>query len=438
MSNWHPVNLLIVTWFLLIVMMAMVTIVETTFFGWQKTFGGEVHDGYIELARNISQGNGYLFTPGGPPVFHRPPLYAHLLVPAAATGSEFIERIYVVVLNAFFLAGAAMLVFVAGRRLFGPRHGLIAYALLICNPWLLHTVRNPMAAIVQMALYLTFLCLCAKVVLAERSAPTNKVLLWSLLLALCSWMTLMSHGVMMLLVPMFLSISAFYALYRREIRAFLTIVIATAIVILATIPWTIRNYEVTGHPIIIAGNSGLSYFAGNAHWGIGMPYSDDVTPKQALLNHLGIDDSVDNAMHFYGFTSIDYELRANAAYKRHIKEHPDQFSKKLLLNGIEYYFPAAYYWIGPTNKQPSFSDLAQTVYFLLFLSLALRGMVRMLNMRKCRVYARIMVGCWGIYAASYLPFLTFVGFSLYNFGTLPFIALFAAAAFIDNEKDAES
>ena len=48
--------------------------------GVSKHFG-RANDGYIQLARSLGTGDGYVFEKDGPPVFHRPPLYPALLVP---------------------------------------------------------------------------------------------------------------------------------------------------------------------------------------------------------------------------------------------------------------------------------------------------------------------------------------------------------------------
>ena len=44
-------------------------------------FGGFAHDGYVELARSLARGDGFVFEPGGAAVSHRPPLYPLMLAP---------------------------------------------------------------------------------------------------------------------------------------------------------------------------------------------------------------------------------------------------------------------------------------------------------------------------------------------------------------------
>ena len=50
-------------------------------FGLNVEFTGPRHDGYVEIATMLVQGEGFRFEPGGPPVMHRPPLYPVLLMP---------------------------------------------------------------------------------------------------------------------------------------------------------------------------------------------------------------------------------------------------------------------------------------------------------------------------------------------------------------------
>src|SRR5687767_9005527 len=49
--------------------------------GIDDALGGRPHDGYVEIARNLASGHGFVFEPNGAPVFHRPPLYPGLLAP---------------------------------------------------------------------------------------------------------------------------------------------------------------------------------------------------------------------------------------------------------------------------------------------------------------------------------------------------------------------
>ena len=83
--------------------------------GIHHPLGGDAYDGYLQLAENIVHSYGYVFEPNGPKVFHRPPLYPILLVPAALM-SETAARFYVAALNSALLA-------LAGVILNSPRPG---------------------------------------------------------------------------------------------------------------------------------------------------------------------------------------------------------------------------------------------------------------------------------------------------------------------------
>ena len=74
---------------------------------------GVAHDGYLQLAQNLAKGNGYVFEPNGPPVFHRPPLYPFLLVPIAYS-PDYLQRPILVVFQSL-LAGCINNAYISNR-----------------------------------------------------------------------------------------------------------------------------------------------------------------------------------------------------------------------------------------------------------------------------------------------------------------------------------
>src|SRR5690606_17960665 len=103
-------------------------------------------------------GNGYVFSPGGHKVFHRPPLYPLLIIPGTWLPLEGC-RLYVAVLNSSLLAIAVRLLFYLGKLLFGHRTAAVAALLFALNPFLLISAKNAVPAVLQTLTYLLVLYL---------------------------------------------------------------------------------------------------------------------------------------------------------------------------------------------------------------------------------------------------------------------------------------
>ena len=88
----------------------------------ERPFGGEPYDGYIELAQNLVAGNGYVSEPGGPKVFHRPPLYPVMLIPGVLLPQS-LWRSYVALLNSALVGIASAVVLWWGRNFSEPGLG---------------------------------------------------------------------------------------------------------------------------------------------------------------------------------------------------------------------------------------------------------------------------------------------------------------------------
>jgi 4-amino-4-deoxy-L-arabinose transferase-like glycosyltransferase len=385
--------------------------------------GGEGHDGYLELAQNLVAGNGYVFQKGGHKVFHRPPLYPVLLMPGAALSKTF-ARAYIIILNSTLLAGTVTIVFSFGVRFFSRRIGTCAAALLLLNPFMLYGVKNPMSAICQMFFFSAVLFLTWRLLSTKKPPSFQFLILYTAVLAAAA----LGHATVLLLDCLILCVVAF----RWRVAA---VVCSLGLLILVA-PWTWRNYRVTGMFIPVAGNAGLAYFAGNAHWGITLPpQAAQEAREDAEFRHAGLPlEKRREWMKYYGFTDPKVDALANERAKAHARNHPGEFAKKFFLNALEYYFPVTFAFFapegGPVHELPfpsritavSKEALALSVYHLALICCAIVGFARA---RKMFV-AKFLLAMWIVYALPYFPFLTFVGHALYTYGTLPIIALLAA------------
>jgi hypothetical protein len=398
--------------------------------------GGEGHDGYLELAQNLVAGNGYVFAPNEHKVFHRPPLYPLLLTPGALLSGPLV-RVYIILLNSALFAGTVALLFSFASEFFSKRAATLAAALLLGNPFLLYGVKNPVSAICQMFLFFSVVTLTWRVFYSPRTRTLPKLLLYTLSL----YASIMSHGTMLPIAALILGSLFLRALRKRPgptLGQVCTIAVSLCLLI---VPWTYRNYKVTGLFLPVAGNTGLAYFAGNAHWGITLPPRRPGEERaDSEFRHAGLPlERRRELMKYYGLTDPAFEKIINKRAHEHLREHPIDFAKKILLNAVEYYFPIVFHIAPPQGSQLDDLTLLERIkaapgetlplslYHLFLIGGAVFGFHTLRRNPAQRPLAHYLAALWILYAALYFPFLVFVGHSLYTYGTLPILSLFAAA-----------
>ena len=122
--------------------------------GLSKNFGMG-NDGYIQLARSLAAGNGYVLEKGDTPVFHRPPLYPLFLVPVALF-PENLQRYVIVIPQSILVGFIGMMIFKIARLLYNQNIAIMALLLFLINPWVYWNAKNPMTPVLQTFLYLMF------------------------------------------------------------------------------------------------------------------------------------------------------------------------------------------------------------------------------------------------------------------------------------------
>jgi len=383
--------------------------------GLSRDFGAG-NDGYIQIARNLVAGNGYVFEKDGPPVFHRPPIYPLFLVPIAMFPTD-LQR-YVIVFPQSLLVGfIGMLIFKIAHRLFNTEIAKLALLCFLINPWVYWNAKNPMTALLQTFLYLLFVYLtvmelCSQ---ADRGQLRSSVFIGTAGAALA-----LSHGAMLPVV--FLFIFVIFAVAVKRKTRILTAVSAGVITICLITPWTYRNWTTFHRFIPIAGGGGLAYFNGNVHWNFieDVPQQKNETYIDASLRVLGIDGTEQTITHWKGFTDIKNEEIANAKMAEDIKTRPALFIKKTILNAIEYYFPSLTYPFLAV-KAKSAEQAALTIFHLVLWSFGFIGIYK--DFKK-GILLLALIFC---YAVWYFPFATYIGHSLYTLGTIPFLCILSAA-----------
>ena len=400
--------------FLCLFFCSLILFVVSPITGLSKDFGAG-NDGYIQLARSLVAGNGYVFEKGGPPVFHRPPLYPLFLMPVALFPGN-LQRYVIVIPQSILVGFIGMMIFRIARQLYNQNVAKIALLLFLINPWVYWNAKNPMTPLLQTLLYLIFTYFVATELFGKKRF---KPLLHGFVIGAAGAGLSLTHAAMLPMVLLFILILFILAVVKDR-EKITTSVIAGLVVICLIVPWTYRNWLTFGRFIPISGGGGLAYFNGNVHWDFieQQPQKPDETYIDASLRVLGIEGTEKSIIQWKGFESIDLEGIADRKMTEHIKNHPALFAKKVILNAIEYYFPAfTKHFLAV--KVITAEQSALTFFHLILWILAIFGIF--CSWRK----GLLLLTAIFFYAIWYFPFATFIVHSLYTLGTIPFLSIMA-------------
>lgn len=215
------------------------------------SWGDEVT--YDLLAQNLLAGHGYCFVPGHPSLL-RAPLYPLFLAGVYALfGHQ-----YAVVLGVQALIGglSTLMVVMLGRCLFDEvSPPVVAGCLFACHPLLVFATGLLYSETLYLFLLLLFTYSCLKMVKGPRRKR------WAVAAGV-----LLGTSVLMkpnlLLLPLALLFYIWFVLrdFRRAMVLGGLVVLAMAVVVL---PWTLRNYRVSGALIPVSANAGLNLWQGS-------------------------------------------------------------------------------------------------------------------------------------------------------------------------------
>ena len=205
---------------------------------------------FAEFGQNIALGNGFNYN-NGPPTIRRAPLYPALIALLYVIFG--FKPMVIQIFQAVLAAGTTLLTLEIGRRVFNLRTGLLAAIATGLHPMVLRYVPD-----IQVETLLTFLYTLAiywSVRLAERATLSHGV--W---FGLCSAAAAMVKPVALpypaLFVVAYLARRYLTSAERSSAPAgwlpVAGVLVAMGLVIL---PWTYRNYTVTGRFVLISGNA---------------------------------------------------------------------------------------------------------------------------------------------------------------------------------------
>jgi len=408
------------SFFLCLFFCSVILFVVSPITGLSKNFGAG-NDGYIQLARSLAAGFGYVFEKDGPAVFHRPPLYPVFLVPVALFPGP-LQRYVIVIPQSILVGFIGMMIFKIANRLYNRIVAAVALLLFLINPWVYWNAKNPMTPILQTFLYLIFAYFTTMELFDKTSF---KPLQTGLIIGAAGAALALTHAAMLPVVLLFL-LALFITAAVREEKRILTSVVAGVVVICLVVPWTYRNWVVFHKFIPVSGGGGLAYFNGNVHWaGIEPePQRPRETYIDASLRILGIEGTEQTQTHWKGFKDINLEELANKKMAEHIRNHPVLFIKKVILNAVEYYFPA---FTAPflAIKAVTVEQWALSIFHLVLWITTVWGIL------CCRRMGFLLLAGIIFYSVWYFPFATgFIGHNLYTFGTIPFLCIMSATGIV--------
>lgn len=411
-------------------------------FGFSKSFGGHGHDGYLELARNIIRGNGFVFEAGGSPALHRPPLYPLLISPLTLLPIH-LQRSAIIIFQSLMVGGIAYFIHRLAEKWFSKATAQIAVLIFLFYPWVYMNAKNPMTAIIQGFFYILLIFLITKIISQYHSGQTDtdktsRPFVDGISIGIVGAALSLCHGAMLAVVGIILLVIIVTSIVHKNHKLTTTVIIGGILTLVFISPWTYRNYKILGRLAPVTTNHGFSYFHSLLHWNI---TGADAKRKgesyeQAALRYLGIEGSSDEHTQFWGLKSPELDMKFNDAMKEHIRQEPIIFLKKVALNSVELYFPFLTSRFLAV-KRFSWENLALTVFHLALWILAIFGLFRSGQIKGRRPKSLMVLALIILYGIWYIPIVTFIGHSLYTFATIPFLAILAANGLLSVANDSK-
>lgn len=325
--------------------------VVPAFLGVATNFAGLQHDGYLQIANMLAQGEGFRFEPGGAAVMHRPPLYPFLLTPITFLPVA-AQKMLVIALNSLLAGISATLLYKLAIRFYNkPAVGWLAIAIYLISPWLWRLITLPHTALLQSTLYLAAVYCMFIMVFGpgnSKAFGTTSFRWHAVWFGALSGLLSLTHGIGFLIfaasILILIALSTLKHPNGLSTGSRLASITLSAILGASLIaPWTLRNLET--FPIVIPVTTGASfnYFMGNLYWGLGDHEIDDGLSQQdnALIAG-GINMPAAQAMQYWGVMDPMQEKTLSENMKAHAIANPGMVLHKSVLSLAENFFPAVH------------------------------------------------------------------------------------------------
>lgn len=220
--------------------------IEEPYHAWQDV------DRYGEIAQNLYQGNGFRFEDADMPTVSRGPVYP-LTIAALSWITGGYSVWHVQLLQALFLAGACIFVFYTARQI-SAQPGLAHWAAFIMALY-------PLFIWFAARLWTETLLVLAVSFLAYRCVRFHRTPTFGrgVMLGIVTGFLILVKAGFLLFIP-FLIV---YYLLKRNFSAVRHSLFALVCVVAIIMPWTVRNYHVSGTVIPVQTTASSNYLIGN-------------------------------------------------------------------------------------------------------------------------------------------------------------------------------
>lgn len=204
---------------------------------------------YLIYAQNLANHGVYGLAPDEPGAYWPVGTAAIAAVTFQVFGESFLG---VVLLNLIASALIMLMAFVLGQRWFGTRTGLLACGLVAVWPNLIY-----FTSILSSELYFIAMVM-GGLWFWEKRASFLSIVLCGLIWGLACYLRPVA-----LLLPIAMAFAAVPFGVGPGVRRAVQAVATTAIMLAVLLPWTLRNIEVLGEPILVSTNFGPNLWMGN-------------------------------------------------------------------------------------------------------------------------------------------------------------------------------
>jgi 4-amino-4-deoxy-L-arabinose transferase-like glycosyltransferase len=402
--------------------------------GFPKSFGGTSHDGYMEIAGNLARGHGFVFTPGGPPVIHRPPLVSILYAPLTLAPA-LIQQYLIVGLQCLAIGGVCALVFDLVARMGRKERAPWAVLIILLFPWLYWHVMNPMNVVLQMFFIAGMLDIFAREIAAMPRQSFQHQKDWiarALLCGLFAGAACLTHATVLGAIAILSGCLFLGIAIKKNLQLARFGVVGLLAMACVIAPWTWRNWREFRRFMPVSSGAGMIYFRGNVHWFVPL-YSGD-TPFSKAFELAGMPTNPPPDVQYEGLTDVDTASWMDAAMTRDMVLHPGQFAAKMILNAMELYYPAFYNLYCAMTREKGTAEPGPTPLFEVIIitfwdvglwMLALTAFIKQRHAQDRRFLAFMLLVIAAL-VVPYLPFLAFIGHQQYIIQTIPYLSILVA------------
>lgn len=325
--------------------------VVPAFFGVATNFAGLQHDGYLQIANMLAQGEGFRFKPNGAAVMHRPPLYPILLMPITYLPVD-LQKMLVIALNSLLAGISATLLYKLAIRFYNkPAVGWLAIGIYLASPWLWRLITLPHTALLQSTLYLA-VAYCMLIMVFgpgnSKAFGTTSFRRHAVWFGALSGLLSLTHGIgFLIFATSILGLAALSTLKHpngvstgsRLASIALSAVIGASLIA----PWTLRNLNTFPIAIPVTTGASFNYFMGNLYWGLGEHEIDEqLSQRDNALIAGGVNMPAEEAMQYWGVMDPMQEKTLSENMKAHAIANPGMVFHKSLLSLAENFFPAVH------------------------------------------------------------------------------------------------